>query len=426
MNQKTLYFEIEKAYKSLNSFSDSTLNYFSKYISINENYPEKISDIQLSEYLIKYIDVVKNKNPQHSKVLFEKYINNNSTTIITQKYFLSKDQVNRYKRAGLTQISKKIMNEEKKYKQKQKMKFVKELPFFDGVFYGREIESQQLIEFLNYSKNNKKILISGIGGIGKSAFVNKVLRDYIETNFLYKNLIWIRIPNEIEKNKINFFLETKIKDKNISNKIIVLDNINHREDYKIINKFIDKHFLHNSKVIYTSRYRPITESEVDEIRISEIEEKYFKKFFKELVNTSNIDDTISQEFYKIIGGNPLAIKVTTSLINIFSPEILLENFSKIKIDSVEDMFNFIFSKSWEALNINAQKCLMSIPVFQDNSITIKEIADIAAISLADVINSISILYERSLIEVRGSFIEKDYGIHFLTYTFLNQKSMNEH
>ena len=87
------------------------------------------------------------------------------------------------------------------------------------------------------------------------------------------------------------------------------------------------------------------------------------------------------------------------------------------------MFNFIFLKAWETLNNNAKACLLLIPIFKDTPITIYQIAEMSGIAVIDVISAISVLYERSLIEVRGGFDQKQYGIHYLTYTFLKEKEI---
>ncbi len=419
MDKHTLYIELEKAYKNLYFFSDETKKYFSEFLIINKNYQDLISSEDLSSYLIKILDSLE---PEYSNILHERYLKRKSALLISQTLFLSKDQVNRYKRTGLNLLSEFMIAEEKNLRYAINNDLLKSIPYFDNVFFGHADDENFIYKFLNDKSEKNKLVITGIGGIGKSTILNKTMRNYFKSNNRYNNIIWIRIPNDtIDKLKLVELLNHYIEDQQILNTVLIIDNINLKVEFQIIDNYLKNKKIINSKIVFTSRYRPIKNNDYDELWISEIEKHEYYLYLNKISKFSISENQIYDQIYNLIGGNPLAIKITNSLFNIFSPEVIIDNFYKLKINTIEDMFNFIFLKAWETLNNNAKACLLLIPIFKDTPITIYQIAKISGIDVIDVISAISVLYERSLIEVRGGFDQKQYGIHYLTYTFLKEK-----
>ena len=418
MDKHSIYFNLENAYKNYNNYSKETINFFSNLLFINMDILTSISNDELSNFLISILDNIEAK---YSQIIIEKYINKKSTLLISQKLFLSKDQINRYKRTALSLLSEKISSEEILLRKELKDDLINSLPFFDNLFYGHECEIESIFQFLETKNENIKLVVSGIGGIGKSTIVNKTIRMFVENNFSYKKINWIRIPNKISNiDFLNFYLDQYFQEKEIFNSIFIIDNINNKNDFELINKYTNELFLINSKIIFTSRYRPIHSTVCNVIWMPEIDKSEFFLFLNNNNELINYDVEISNRLYKVIGGNPFAIKLVKSLVNLFSPKIIHDNFFDKKFVSIDEMFDYIFSISWESLDIKSKLCLKVIPIFKENSINIFEIAEISGLSVIDVLNSISYLYERSLIEIRGNFENKKYGIHYLTHSFLEK------
>jgi transcriptional regulator with AAA-type ATPase domain len=261
-----------------------------------------------------------------------------------------------------------------KYISRPRSERISEKIYTNKFFVGRENESDLIKKLINSDKQEFYVVfIHGIGGIGKTHLIKKVLNE-INSNI---NSIYLDC-RDIEPTEIGF-LES-LSDKalidlngeklNLSVFINKLEKLDHRtvivldsyEKFNLLDTWIRNDFIlslpSTVKTIIISRQSPniswFTNSNlgtfVKEIEIEELSYEESLNFLKSK-GVSTID---SENIYKLVHGHPLALDLTTRIIKNF-PE------TRIEYESFPKVFNKITKVFLEGLdNPNLRECIESV------------------------------------------------------------------
>jgi hypothetical protein len=122
--------------------------------------------------------------------------------------------------------------------------------------------------------------------------------------------------------------------------------------------------------------------------------------------------------FRVTGGNPLALKMVTSLAAVLPLPAVLADLGRGRAGPIEDLYRNIYWEAWRALSDEARALLQAMPLVSEAGALPKQLLAISGLSEADLWPAITELVSRSLLEVRGTMQERRYGIHRLTETFL--------
>jgi hypothetical protein len=137
-----------------------------------------------------------------------------------------------------------------------------------------------------------------------------------------------------------------------------------------------------------------------------------------LTDLSAITLADAKAIYDRVGGNPLALKLVVSLAAVQPLAHILKDLEQIHPGAVEDLYRHIYWKAWRSLSPAAQTLLQAMPLITDAGALPEQLQALSGLSEMELWPSISELWSRSLLEIRGALHEKRYSIHRLTETFL--------
>ncbi len=128
------------------------------------------------------------------------------------------------------------------------------------------------------------------------------------------------------------------------------------------------------------------------------------------------DDTL-RRIYQVTGGNPLAIKLVVGQARYLPVERVLDRLRSGAGRQYEDLYRFIYWRSWEMLDEDARRVLLAMPALAPSGAYWENLQAATGLSDHRLDAAIERLVEMSLLQVAGGS-ETRYTIHQLTYTFI--------
>ncbi|MCA9919530.1 MAG: hypothetical protein KC445_16335 [Anaerolineales bacterium] len=301
------------------------------------------------------------------------------------------------------------------------------------------------------------ISIDGIGGLGKTALADYLTRQTIKTT-RFDEIAWVTakhthlsmlgrlqiesgrpaltLPLLIERLCTQFGLsenpnQTHLQRQRLLHKfikerrcLIVIDNLETVADYQALIPELKK-WQNPTKFLLTSRIRLLSEPGVFSYSHKELNQQAALQLvrqeakrggFKDLTNATDED---INEIYKIVGGNPLALKLIIGQLRFYSLSNVLGRFAtKQPTETNEGIFEYIFREIWESLDDPSRTVLISLTQAGESGFPLEHLVAVSELHEASVYQSLTGLVVSSLVDITGTLLERRYRLHRLTEIFL--------
>ena len=318
------------------------------------------------------------------------------------------------------------------------------LPTFDTLF-GADVCMEQLLTYLLAREQHHIISIYGIGGIGKTALANHAVRQVIQESHHFADVIWVSAkqshvtpfgilgddaPVKLETifddigrllgltDVVRWPIPRKIEELAVELRrcpyLIIIDNLETISDYQHLVPWLVK-LAGPTKFLLTSRCVPNTLERVTDFPLNELDPSPAETLMQHIADQKEVGAFDKQAVYRLVGGNPLAIILTISQMQYLSPQVVLE---QIKLGGVEELYSYIYQKSWSLLTEPAREMLMTIRRAGDEAewAWLIDMLNWEVTTLREVLHhllSLSLVYPQ-----HNQQNEPCYAIHRLTSTFL--------
>jgi hypothetical protein len=356
---------------------------------------------------------------------------------------ISEDHANRQQREGIEALAALLIKKELQARKERGESLFSKLPprTYERLFGTEEVEAK-LGALLAKPSSPSILVVTGLGGLGKTALVDLVVRNAID-QLSYSKLIWIRVDSSIgdatsfqdhllAELAANFSLqhEPTIDQVNAIKKalkqeacLVVIDNL--EDEIRDLGwLYLLQEFVGPSKFLVTSRILPATLANIHVNKLQELKVKPASEFLVDhalrsgLVEHAQELEGRSGDIYARVGGNPLALKLTVGLLHVWPLETVLRSLEQGPGSDVEAMYKHIFERSWQSLTKKAQQMLKAMPLVGPAGGGIDQLQAISGLSELETREALKELTTRSLIELRSATKQPRYGIHRLTESFL--------
>lgn len=418
------------------------------YTAIDDVAAQRLATNQV---LMNGIEALELQDRELAQVLQLRFVDKQKLWAVANTMAISEQTVSRLQKKGLHQLALIIETREaaQRIQHAQQMEAMLPPASYTTLF-GVEQAEQALLDLLEDEDGPPVIVVTGLGGIGKTALTDKTVRTLIH-RFQFHYVLWVRIEHQsLDGNGRNPELTfenllsqlvaqlwpdlseqltplqrlTKLRQAFTTLPyLVVIDNIEDQTDSAYI---LDQ--LHSlarpTKFLLTSRTQLTKQTAVFNFKLqelSQIDAIAFVRYHAQECGTNTVtaatDEDIAQ-IYGLTGGNPLALKLVVSLLDVLPLSEILVDLTATRTDSIEGMYRHIYQKSWQALTDNGRILLQAMPLVSESGGTPDYLATVSGLPKANLWSALHELHNRSLIEVRGSIHEKRYGIHRLTHSFL--------
>lgn len=337
-------------------------------------------------------------------------------------------------------------------------------PNYGEKFVGREKDLKTILDGLIEEEHTYRILVHGIGGLGKTALVQRVAYLLIEK--VYNNeinldyIFWVSAKNQEywlknitsitqELNNFTDLIESLIsvlkieipeeqsfeeKIKNVRERfkekhgLIIIDNWETINDE---NQEITNFLLRvpgNNKIIITSRHLIIDQQlksvaptpMIDQEGVSFLK-RWRQNFGDQVLNS--LGDITLKKIANASGGIPIAMIMALGQISLGKPiEEVIYELQEYEID--DPLLDFCFSETYKLLTSSEKKILLSLTFFNE-SVTKKIINAMTQINAREISDCLQRLTQFSFIDSisidNQGLITQKYSINPITKSFLKKQ-----
>ena len=302
------------------------------------------------------------------------------------------------------------------------------------------------------------LLLEGLGGIGKTALADALVRDAIERSD-FSEFGWvtarrqqlglqgritppsgpaltvaglleqlalqllgdISLPSPFTVDAILPAVQQRLHD---YPHLIVIDNLETLADVATLIPTL-RSLLNPTKFLLTSRRSLPAQPDVYHIAAPLLAKPHALQLVRYEANLRNLpavaaaDDAELTPIYDTVGGNPLALRLVVGQLRMHSLSRVIESLKTAQGKGVDALYTFIYRQAWDDLDDTSRLAFLAMPFAPPAGSTFEHLAAISGLSSAPLQDALEALVGFNLVDrLSDNLDDVRYAIHGLTRTFL--------
>lgn len=317
--------------------------------------------------------------------------------------------------------------------------------------FGVEHLIQHVLSLLQ-APHPQLVVLTGIGGIGKTAVADAVARQAIHQN-LFAQVLWMAPDTDDVQTDKSFQsviselcqqllpednpdrspakLLTRLRFKlHQSPHLIIVDNLDVSNDpvptLTQINNFIGK-----GKCLVTMRHHPPVTVEAAIVNLSELSFRdavallQYQASMSGILTFQETSEKEIEELYHVVGGNPLALRLIPRLARMYPLAEILRGWRNEKLGYISDVYRYVYDELWLSLSATEKQVLSVMPLMSQTGGTLDYLQAICGLNRETVWTGLTSLMECCLVEPNGTLYEQRYSMHHLTEQYVLNRGLSQ-
>lgn len=419
----------------------------------------------VSKRLIAELEKLGNEEPRIAEILKLRFLEEQKVDLVANRKNLDNSRIHTLQAEGIDAIVDALWRDEEQAlaEHRRLLSVCFDLPPTDHLI-GIEACSAKLYEMLKSLSPPWIVALEGIGGIGKTSLASylfSTLLDYSE----YKGFAWVSAKqNTFNLNGVSIKREASLSSEALTDALlqqleherndlhllptaqkqamlqqrfksdphfVVIDNLETVEDIEALLPLLER-WSNPTRFLLTSRTRYESDSLIHHCNVPELNESDALHLIRTVAIANQTSAIVSaadeklREIYRVVGGNPLALRLVVGWSRAQGLPLVLEDLRLARGKRVEELYTYIYRKAWEGLDEAAQLTWLAMPLLHEKSATLAEIVS----AMDDLGNrpdehgvryALERLVQLNLVDAQSDLNTPHYSIHPLTRTFLQEQ-----
>ena len=422
------------------------------------------SDIRqaTNQVLLSALNILQSSHERDALLLIKRFAENKPTFVVANELNVADSTLYKMQKQAIRRLTLILFDMEQDDSAVRLSDFDARVPIqtYDQLI-GVDSQLDRLQALLLASAPPWSVVLTGLGGIGKTALAHRIYRRLILEEKAFSDFAWVSaqqqffdpggfvravdrpaltasdltealatqllpasaVPRPFSMDKALRALQSVMRH---SPHLVIVDNLETVSDLQTLVPLL-KRLAGPSKFLLTSREALYSDPDVHHVVVPELSRSHATQLVRHEAGLRNLPDVALADekdlipIFDTVGGNPLALKLVVGQLRTLPLDNDRPSISSVSTGKADELYRFIYWTSWRQLSAEAQSVLLLMPLFSDSGtelITIERISDVKEYALLEALEQ---LIGLSLVNVSGDFKARRYGIHRLTETFLLQE-----
>ncbi len=413
-----------------------------------------------NQLLLEALETLAVKHPAEADLLRRRFLDEEMMHTMANRLNIGESTAYRKQQEALQQLARVVLDLETRVGASYQAQLEKRLKLPPEVqLFGVEEQLQTLQTALLSAEPMWVVSIEGLGGIGKTALANTLIRRP-ELTGRFHTMAWISAKQQeflpdLEREQLaqpaltvdalsdllleqltadpTLLLQSPVQKQVTLNRLLkdapyltVIDNLETVADYQALLPVL-RQWANPGKFLLTSRHSLRAQPDVFCCSLAELNEPETLRFIRHeaemrgLPLLTNAPEAELKRIYEVVGGNPLALKLVVGQVSALPLSPVLANLKEARGKKIDALYTYIYWQAWQMLRPAAQQILLVMPLIQDA--TLEHLLALSQLDWDEVGPALEQLVSLSLVQVSGGLEERRYSIHRLTETFLLQEAV---
>lgn len=412
----------------------------------------------INEILCSALDRLEHSNATYAAILRMRFLETQLVSRVATHLHVAESNVYAQQRTAIRNLAEIIEAQERQLRSQLRQRLATRLPVaFHHELVGVADQLEQMIRYLQQPGSPWCMSIEGLGGIGKTALADALLRQVIELG-LFEEFGWLSVQSvrlnmagemlhtgestltadDLVRRLLREFLPgvvdlerfTTAQAGNLLQEqlravphFIVIDNLETVTDLEVLLPFLQR-LANPSKFLITTRESLHGRWDVFPVTMSELRQTDALDLVRQVAANANLpnvaaaDDHTLQPIYETVGGNPLALRLVVGQLHYYSLPIIIHDLREAQGLAIDNLYTFIYGHAWASLDELSRHALLAMIMLPVEGDTWEFLEGICQLTPNDLRASLQRLTTLNLVDVRGDLHQRIYSIHSLTRTFL--------
>jgi len=419
-----------------------------------------------NQLLLDGLEKLAASRPDAAKILRMRFLQERSAQFISNRLNIAEGTVWKKQREGLDHLTEIMREEEVAARASQQTHWLDRLETATyEQLYGVGNHLDTLTEQIRANDAPWIISIEGIGGIGKTALTDRLLRHLIGLGVFgwdtFADVGWVTarqtvlnaggglrtvqpaaltrdalvesllrqlmpdqpLPLSHTFEQMLAILKTRLKERP---HVIVVDNL---ETLRDVEELLDtlRALVNPSKFVLTTRKSLAGAVQVFPFRVPQLSQADALELVRREAKRRNLpelaaaDDAELRPIYATVGGNPLALRLVVGQTHLHALAVVLADLKAARGSQVEALYTYVYRRAWDNLNPSAQRVLLMMPLISERGADEDYLQGTCGLPPGELRDALDHLVTLNLVDRLGDLHHSRYTIHSLTRSFLHNQ-----